>query len=241
MKENIMVETVNVKKALRYVQALLQRPVTEMVGLMLIYGRPGLGKTRFGERLAYSNGFIYERLEASMSVKDFMTLLLLDLKYKYHEEPKIPRGSANVILQDIKRILDEHPNTVIVVDEIDYAFGNRKLLGTIRDIVDETVSVIILIGMQNAHTELKKTNEHFFDRCNFILEFEKNTKKDLQKMSKEVCTSDIDAEIVELIYQNTKGNFRKSVKLLNMREQTTDPEAFKTSLRKLLEQKRTAK
>ena len=62
-----------------------------------------------------------------------------------------------MILQDIKRILDEHPNTVIVVDEIDYAFGNRKLLGTIRDIVDETVSVIILIGMQNAHTELKKT------------------------------------------------------------------------------------
>lgn len=229
----MMVETGNVKRALGYVQALLKRPVTEMVGMMLVYGNPGLGKTRFGERLAYSNGFIYMRLEASMTVKDFITNLLNNLHYKFHIKDHAKKGNTNYLLQEIKILLDEHPNTVIVIDEIDYSFGNKKLLGTIRDIVDETISVMILIGMQNAYNELKKTNQHFFDRCGYIMKFESNSVNDVKKMSKEVCEQQLDEEVIKTIYQHTGGNFRKTIKLLHAAEQLGDNDKFKRELTKL--------
>jgi len=41
---------------------LMNRPKTEMVGLGLIYGKPGLGKTTYASRIAFMRGYIYMRL-----------------------------------------------------------------------------------------------------------------------------------------------------------------------------------
>ena len=227
MKTNQMVETENVKRALRYVKSLLDRPVTEMVGMMLIYGKPGLGKTRFGERLAYNNGFIYMRLEASMTNKDFLKKLLHHLYYRFHiEEGGTSRKNTNKLLDEVKAILNEYPNTVMVVDEIDYAFRNKKLLGTIRDIVDETTGVIILIGMQNARDELLKANEHFFDRCGYIMKFTNNSQKDIKKICNGISDVNIPDKAIERIYKNTKGNARKTIKLIKLAEDYNDTDKF---------------
>lgn len=47
-------------------------------------------------------------------------------------------------------ILEDHADTVIIIDEIDYAFKHESLLGAIRDIVDETLCIIILVGINTS-------------------------------------------------------------------------------------------
>ncbi|MDZ4121607.1 MAG: hypothetical protein U1C33_04260 [Candidatus Cloacimonadaceae bacterium] len=43
---------------------------------------------------------------------------------------------------------------IIIIDEIDYAYKHEALLGSIRDIVDETLSIVILVGMQTSKDRL---------------------------------------------------------------------------------------
>jgi len=45
MKQGVLVKTQNVIAADKCIEYLLKRPKLEMVGLGLLYGRPGLGKT----------------------------------------------------------------------------------------------------------------------------------------------------------------------------------------------------
>ncbi len=220
MKQNMMLQTGNVKRALQYIKLLQSRPVTEIVGLMLIYGKPGLGKTRFAERFVYTNGYIYIRLEAPTTAKDLLFMILDALYVRMGINKQIHRGTATKLLQEIKFILnsEEMSDTVIIIDEIDYSFGNKKMLGSIRDIVDETIAVIIMVGMQNAYHELKKTNEHMFDRCNFILEFKHNSKEDTNLICKNIADFDISEEQIETINKSAKGNLRKAMKALDFME-----------------------
>lgn len=51
MKQGTLVRTLNVIAADRCIEYLLNRPKMEMVGLGLIYGKPGLGKTTYASRM----------------------------------------------------------------------------------------------------------------------------------------------------------------------------------------------
>jgi hypothetical protein len=103
---------------------------------------------------------------------------------------------------------------VIIIDEIDYAFDQPKLLGAIRDIVDETLVIIILVGMQTARDRLSRLNEHYFDRCNAFVEFQPVNKKDIRSIAQEVMEIPVTENIVEDLYQTSKGNLRKAVKMM---------------------------
>ncbi len=50
MKQGTLVRTQNVIAADKCIEYLLTRPKLEMVGLGLLYGRPGLGKTTYASR-----------------------------------------------------------------------------------------------------------------------------------------------------------------------------------------------
>ena len=65
MKQGTLVRTQNVIAADKCIEYLQTRPKMEMVGLGLLYGRPGLGKTTYASRIAFSQGYLYLRLEAT--------------------------------------------------------------------------------------------------------------------------------------------------------------------------------
>ena len=177
MKQGNLVRITNVVEADECISFLLNRPKLEMVGLGLIYGRPGLGKTTYASRIAYSRGYIYLRLEAVTTPKAFAVELLTALYRRFNLGEYIPNGTTNNLFKLSMQILEDHEDTVIVIDEIDYAFKHDKLLGAIRDIVDETLTVVILVGMQNAKDRLAQINEYYFDRCNSFYEFQSVTRK----------------------------------------------------------------
>ncbi len=214
MREYTLVKTKNVIRAYDLFDYLIKRPKTEMVGLGLIYGPPGLGKSRFARQSAIQNDYIYFRLEATMTAKSFAGRLLERIYYHFGM-PKIGvRGTANDIFQRCVDILSNFENTVIVIDEIDYAFKNKKILGSIRDIVDQTLSIVVLVGMSDAKESLLSADAHYFDRCNFFCQFKPLEIDDLILLCKEVCEVKVDDTVIQFIAKKTKGNIRKFIKSL---------------------------
>jgi Cdc6-like AAA superfamily ATPase len=221
MKQGNLVKITNVVEADECINFLLNRPKLEMVGLGLIYGRPGLGKTTYASRIAYSRGYIYLRLEATTTPKAFSVELLTALYRRFNLGEYIPNGTTNNLFKLSMQILEDHEDTVIVIDEIDYAFRHDKLLGAIRDIVDETLTVVILVGMQNAKDRLAQINEYYFDRCNSFYEFQPVTRKDIRLIVKEIMELEATDQIIDDIHRYCRGNLRKAMKMIHMLEMET--------------------
>ncbi len=227
MKEYGLARINNVQRASELIEYLKNRPKTEMVGLGLIYGEPGLGKSRFARLSAIQNDYIYFRLEASMTLKNF-AIKLLEMIHFHFSIPKMKiTGNANVIINKALDVLRNYENTVIVIDEVDYAFKSAKILGTIRDIVDETLSIVILVGMADAKEKLLTLDTHYFDRCNFFCEFKPLNSEDIHLICKEVCEVKIDPRLVKALSEKTKGNIRKLIKILYSIENLAENENIK--------------
>jgi Cdc6-like AAA superfamily ATPase len=184
------------------------------VGLGLVYGKPGLGKSTWASRTAFSRGYIYLRLESTTTPKNFAQRLLSSLASRYNYGNVPTCGATNTIFKRCMAILENHEDAVIIVDEIDYAFSNKQLLGAIRDIVDETLAIVILVGMQNAKEKLLQVNEYYFDRCNVFCEFSSSDKKDISELCRQVMDKTPNDAMQEMIYRESTGNLRRAVKLI---------------------------
>jgi len=219
MKQGVLVKTQNVIAADKCIEYLLKRPKLEMVGLGLLYGRPGLGKTTYANRMAFSRGYVYLRLEATTTPKAFASKLLLTLYKRFGMGEYIPYGTANDLFMMCLSLIEDHKDTIIVIDEIDYAFRHPQLLGAIRDIVDETTAIVILIGMQNAKDRLNQINEYYFDRCNFFYEFQDVSKKDIAQLCNEILEIKFNQDVIDYIHFHSCGNLRKAMKLIHSVEE----------------------
>jgi DNA transposition AAA+ family ATPase len=207
MKIRQLVEIDNVKNASRILKNLLERTRTGNVGLGLFYGRAGLGKTRWATRIAQDNGYIYLRLEANITPKDFLRELLSKLLHKSMPYYEI-RGTQNEIYNQILDFLQSNQDTVILVDEVDYAFANERILATIRDLADQSLVTFAIIGMERAKEKLMKLNAHYFDRCNAFYEFKPLSQEDAEKIFKAICEIAIDIHILQFIHRKCNGTMR---------------------------------
>jgi len=214
MKQGKLITTANVVKADRAIAYLQRRPKLELVGLGLVYGKPGLGKSAWASRTAFSKGYIYLRLESTTTPKNFAQRLLSSLSSRYNYGNVPTCGATNTIFKRCMAILENHEDAVIIVDEIDYAFSNKQLLGAIRDIVDETLAIVILVGMQNAKEKLLQVNEYYFDRCNVFCEFGSSDKKDVSELCRQVMDKTPNEAMKEMIYRESTGNLRRAIKLI---------------------------
>ena len=214
MQQGKLITTANVVKADRAIAYLQRRPKLELVGLGLVYGKPGLGKSTWASRTAFSKGYIYLRLESTTTPKNFAQRLLSSLASRYNYGNVPTCGATNTIFKRCMAILENHEDAVIIVDEIDYAFSNKQLLGAIRDIVDETLTIVILVGMQNAKEKLLQVNEYYFDRCNVFCEFSCSDKKDISELCRQVMDKTPNEAMKEMIYRESTGNLRRAVKLI---------------------------
>lgn len=126
----------------------------------------------------------------------------------------VPYGTASDLFMLCLSTMEDHLDTIIVVDEIEYAFRHPQLLGSIRDIMDETIAIVILVGMQNAKDKLNQINEYYFDRCNFFYELQDLPKKDIAQLCSEILEIKFHPNIVEYVRFHSCGNVRKAMKLI---------------------------
>lgn len=217
--KNTMCNIQNVQNASDKLNYLLTRPRSEMVGLGLFFGAPGTGKTRFAMRTAFTEGYIYMRLEAAMTQRGFLTKLHRSLQYMYSMPTPI-KGTTQKIYDDVVEMLIAAPNSVIFIDEIDYAFRHKAILGTIRDLVDQTLVTIILFGMQDAKNCLLALNAHYFDRCNAFAEFTNLEMGDTAMICTEASEVEMSPDVVKWVHKVGKGCARQIVKTIDYVERT---------------------
>jgi len=228
MKKEMIAMTDNVAKALECLKYLDNRPKSEMAGLGLFYGKPGTGKSRFAKRYAIQQNHIYIRLESTTTARNFAAELLEYLMQKYGVAERVS-GSANTLFGKIIDIINDVSGDVIIfIDEIDYAFKKPELLGLIRDLVDETLAIVVLVGMQDAKNALERANSHYFDRCNFFVEFKDMPASDTKKLIDTIADVKIEQGLLNYIHTTAKGNVRKTIKLVHAIETKAKERSLKT-------------
>lgn len=217
MKQGKLICTRNVVAADACIAELQSRPKLEMVGLGLVYGAPGLGKTTYAQRSAYRHKYIYIRLESTTTTKTFAQTLLRAVHLHVGLGDVPTAGTANALFRRAISLIDAHPDieTVIIIDEIDYAFKRPDLLGAIRDVVDETIAIVILIGMENAKERLLQINRYYFDRCSQFYQFTPATLADLTALAHAVMEIEPAPDVIGYIHRLTEGNLRQAINVMD--------------------------
>ena len=104
----------------------------------------------------------------------------------------------------------------VLQDEIDYLTIDSRAVETLRDIHDKTNLPVILVGMTNANSRLKKFS-HLYDRLSEIVKFEKFSKNDIKTIVKELSEIEMTDCAIKYIYSNI-NRFRQIVKVINKAE-----------------------
>jgi Holliday junction resolvasome RuvABC ATP-dependent DNA helicase subunit len=93
--------------------------------------------------------------------------------------------------------------------------------------VDETLTVIVLVGMQDAKKQLLRANAHYFDRCNYFVEYKKLSVKDINNIFSEISDIEVTDAAIKRIAKATDGTLRKAIKILHAVEKIAAAKGLK--------------
>lgn len=228
MKSHILAKTQNVQRGLDCLSYLLARPVAAQVGLAMIYGRPGLGKTQFSMRYAVEHDCVYFSALKASTPKSFTVELLRRLRARYEPENLQPiAGPKARLFSEILDILNRNTTRVhmpvILIDEVDNIihYPHEEIIGMLRDIADNTIAAVVLIGMQDLREKVMKLNSHYYNRFIYFAEFKPLSDEDAVR----ICTDVSDIAIAEDLarFSNSKeqarGDARKLIKAIRLYEE----------------------
>ncbi len=199
----VFVKTQNVKSFITLINNLQNKPdgVSKMA---LVYGEPGLGKSRTALWLAAQNDAIYIRSANLMTGRWFLEELVEELD-------EIPRYWTSDLFKQCINKLTERPQ-MIIIDEVDYLASDQKTIETIRDIHDKTNVPIIFVGMTLAQKKLQRYR-HLYDRLSDITQFKPFSKNDVSEIITQLCEVELTEPAINLIH-NQSNRFRQIVRLI---------------------------
>ena len=206
--KKVFVKTNNVKRFITMMNNLQNR-AEGVPGMGLVYGEPGLGKTQAIKWWAFKNDAILIRCNQMMSAR---WLLKEILDYMSEIKPYSISDSFDEVIRNL--ILTPR---ILIVDEVDYlTMDKNKSIEILRDIHDKTKVPVVLVGMTNAHSRLKKFS-HLYDRLSEIVKFERFSKADIKTIVKELSEIELTDCAIKYIYSNL-NRFRQIVKVINKAE-----------------------
>ena len=206
--KKVFVKTNNVKRFITMMNNLQNR-AEGVPGMGLVYGEPGLGKTQAIKWWAFKNDAILIRCNQMMSAR---WLLKEILDYMSEIKPYSISDSFDEVIRNL--ILTPR---ILIVDEVDYlTMDKNKSIEILRDIHDKTNIPVVLVGMTNAHSRLKKFS-HLYDRLSEIVKFERFSKADIKTILKELSEIELTDCAIKYIYSNL-NRFRQIVKVINKAE-----------------------
>lgn len=205
--KKVFVKTNNVKRFITMMNNLQNR-AEGVPGMALVYGEPGLGKTQTINWWAFKNNAILVRCTQLMSARWLLSEIL-------EEMGEIYGYKISDCFKLVVRNLLVNPQ-IIIIDEVDYLAVDSRAVETLRDIHDKTNVPIVLVGMINAKSRLKKFN-HLYDRLSEIVKFEKFSKADIKTIVQELSEVEITDCAIRYIYTNL-NRFRQIVKAINKAE-----------------------
>lgn len=201
------IKTANVKNFITLANNLINRG-EGVPGMALVYGEPGLGKTKVATWWAANNDAIFV---SAIQVSTPRSLLEEIVK----EMGEVPLFRSSDLFEQVIKNLIKEPR-VLIVDEIDYLTTNKSGIEILRDIHDRTHTPIILIGMRFAKRNLKNY-AHLTDRFSEILQFKAFSTDETGLLINGLSEIKFAEETIKYVHQTGFG-FRQIVKLVDKAE-----------------------
>jgi DNA transposition AAA+ family ATPase len=196
--KKVFAKTSNVNAFVTAVERLQQRQ-DGIPGMALIYGEPGLGKTRTTLWWCAQNDGVFVRTKKLMTGR----WLLEEIVAELGEEPM--RRISDLFRQCVDMLLDR-PRTIFI-DEVDYLCYDSRLVETLRDIHDTTSTPVVFIGMSMADKKLMRF-KHLYDRFSEIVKFRDLSEADVRAISEQMAEVKLSADAVKYIY-SIANKFRR--------------------------------
>jgi len=215
--KKVFVKTRNVKNFINLMNNIQNRP-EGVPGMALVYGEPGLGKSKAVLWWAANNDVVYIRGTNLMTGRWLIQEIVEELG-------EIPYFYSMDLFKQCVRALSER-QIPIVVDEIDYLATETKTIETIRDLHDKTDVPIILVGMGMADKKLMRY-KHLYDRISEIIKFEPFSCRDVKEIITQLCEVEMTECAIKFIYSRS-NRFRQIVRIINRAEQIATANGLNT-------------
>lgn len=209
--KNIFAMTSNVELFVTLAKSLEKRD-QGIPGLSLIFGEPGLGKTRAAIWYADKVGAVFVRALAVATVRSFLEELVIELGQS-------PAYRTTDIYKQAEASLAENPRLVIV-DEIDRLASHWKAIEVLRDLTDQTGAPILMIGMAESERKLARFRHVYYRLKAHIMRFKPLSEADVKRFSDQVCEVNLEDSAVSEIFQRTNGRVGDVVAELYKAEKT---------------------
>ena len=198
---NITTPVKNVAKLAAQGQALLNAPMRLTHRLGLIHGETGLGKTTATAWFAIQHDAYYVR---SMAAWRTPSALLRAVCRELEIPPKRYIGD---MLDTITNTLSRE-NRPLFIDEADYLVRFPDMRDTIMDLQDMSTVPIILVGMKDIKSEIKKS-EKFDNRFLIDVEFKPLDQGDARLLTDQLCEVNVSDDLLADLFKYAKGNTRR--------------------------------
>ncbi|MDH4317191.1 MAG: ATP-binding protein [Desulfobulbaceae bacterium] len=200
--------TGNVKRFLTGMD-VVEAPVKGRVGMALVYGEPGTGKTEMAQKFAADNDYPYIRATDIMSRRSLLSKIVAELG----EAPSY-RGD-DLFNQAVEQLL-ERPRTLII-DEVDY-LTRGGMVEVLRDLNDITNVPVVLVGMHHVDKKLKRYR-HLWDRFSAVVRFQTFEVEDIGQLAEQICEVPISEAGIKFIFERGSGKFRRTMVWFSRAEQ----------------------
>ncbi len=187
---------------------VLKKGVKGRMGMMLIFGPPGTGKTFITQKQAMEDDTVYVRCKYIDKPKSLLHSIVAELG----EEP---RGYTSHLFNQALEQLLMRPRTLIL-DEADYMV-QAGIIEIIRDLNDMANTPIIIYGMGNIDKKIQRF-PHLVDRIRAIVQFKLFDITEIKMLGKQVYKAEIDDSGYEYIAKTGQGKFRVTNDLFDLAE-----------------------
>jgi len=198
--KKVFAKTSNVTNFVSAMNRLVNRQ-DGIPGMALIFGEPGLGKTRTTLWWAAQNDGVFIRTKKLMTGR----WLLEEIVAELGEAPL--RRTSDLFRQAVDQLLDR-PRTLFV-DEADYLAHDARVIETLRDLHDTTGTPLVLIGMDAADKKLMRY-KHLYDRFSEVVKFNTLVLSDIKAIADQMCEVKLSEDAVQYIHSQA-NRFRRVV------------------------------
>lgn len=159
-------------------------------GMALVFGEPGLGKTRTAMWYTAQHDGVFMRTKKLMTGRWMLEEIVAELgEAPMRRVPELFRQCVDALL--------ERPRTIFI-DEVDYLAHDARVIETLRDIHDTTGTPVVFIGMGMADKKLLRF-KHLYDRFSEIVKFQPLTEADVRIAAEAMCEVKLSADAIKHI------------------------------------------
>ncbi|WP_102226844.1 AAA family ATPase [Acidimangrovimonas sediminis] len=205
--KNTFVETSNTKRFLGAMHALDDRGAIEAC-MVVVDGKPGLGKTTTLSRWVAQTGSIYMRAQKGWDYSWFIKDLLTELSVSYEGIRGGRRERFARVIQELQSRAEEaalNGTTFgLVIDECDLVSNRSEIMEAIRGISDIQFMPTILVGMGRLRDNLRRFPQ-IESRAPNKVEFLPASREDVAALIEGRCEVAVADDLIDFVHKVSKG------------------------------------